>query len=83
MRSDGSIEHGVRDVAEFDKETPIRVVASYEDGVHVLRPVGLPIEVRRRRAGPDMIWDYVGFRARLRRVGPPEMDPTAVPVNQA
>jgi hypothetical protein len=83
MRCDGSIEHGVRDVAEFDKQTPIRVVASYEDGVHVLRPVGLPIEVRRRRAGPDMIWDYVGFRARLRRVGPPEMDPTAVPVNQA
>ena len=34
MRCDGSIEHGVHDVAEFDKETPIQVVATYEDGVH-------------------------------------------------
>jgi hypothetical protein len=43
-------------------------VASYEDGVHVLRPTGLAIEVTRRRDGPDMIWDYVGFQARLRRL---------------
>ena len=36
----------------FDFTTPIRVVASYEDGVFVLRPVGLPgIEVT--RAGAD------------------------------
>ncbi len=67
MRCDGTTEHGVHDVAEFDKETPITVVASYEDGVHVLRPDGLPVEVTRRRDGDDMIWDYVGFRARLRR----------------
>ena len=39
-----------------------------EDGVHSLRPVGLPIEVTRRREGSDMVWDYVGFRARLRRL---------------
>jgi hypothetical protein len=83
MRCDGSTERGVRDVAEFDKETPITVVATYEHGEHVLRPVGLPIEVRRKRAGADMIWDYVGFSARLRRVGPPEMDPRAVLVNPA
>ena len=83
MRCDGSIERGVRDVAEFDKETPITVVATYEHGVHVLRPVGLPIEVRRERAGADMIWDYAAFRARLRRVGPPEMDPRELPVNPA
>jgi hypothetical protein len=68
MRCDGTVEHGVHDVAEFDKQTPIVVVASYEDGVHVLRPVGLPIEVTRRRDGPDLIWDYVGFQARLRRL---------------
>ena len=42
-------------------------MASYEDGVHVLRPVGIPIEVTRRREGPDMVWDYLGFTARLRR----------------
>ena len=75
MRCDGIEEHGVHDVAEFDYTTPITVVATYEDGVHVLRPVGLPIEVTRRRDGADMIWDYLGFTARLRRLGPPEMQP--------
>jgi hypothetical protein len=71
MRCDGTIEHGVHDVAEFDKQTEITVVATYEHGMHVLRPVGLPIEVTRRRDGADMIWDYVGFSARLQRLGPP------------
>ena len=66
MRCDGTEEHGVHDVAEFDMRTPITVVASYEDGVHVLRPVGLPIEVTRRRDGEQMVWDYLGFTARLR-----------------
>lgn len=70
MRCDGTVEHGVHDVAEFDKETPIVVVASYESGVHVLRPVGLPIEVTRHREGADLIWDFVGFRARLRLRAP-------------
>ena len=69
MRCDGSEEHGVHDVAEFDRQTPITVVASYEDGVHILRPVGLPgIEVTRRRDGEHMIWTYVGFEARLQRI---------------
>ena len=74
MRCDGNPEHGVRDVAEFDKQTPITVIASYEDGVHVLKPVGIPVEVTRKRDGADMIWDYVGFRARLHRIGPPETE---------
>ena len=69
MRCDGTVERGVHDVAELDKSTPITVVATYEDGVHVLRPVGIPIEVRRWRDGPDMMWQYVGFTARLRRLG--------------
>jgi hypothetical protein len=77
MRCDGTEEHGVHDVAEFDHRTEIRVVATYEDGVHVLRPVGLPIEVRRRRAGDHMIWDYLGFTARLEKLGPPHMAPPA------
>lgn len=73
MRCDGTEEHGVHDVAEFDHRTPIVVVASYEDGVHVLRPVGLPgVEVTRRRDGASMVWTYVGFEARLERVGPPD-----------
>jgi hypothetical protein len=67
MRCDGTVEHGVHDVAQLDYETAISVVATYEDGVHVLRPVGIPVEVTRRRAGDDMIWSYPGFTARLRR----------------
>ena len=75
MRCDGTEEHGVNDVAEFDKQTPITVVATFEGGVHVLRPVGLPIEVRRWRHGDDLMWQYIGFTCRLVRLGPPEMQP--------
>ena len=75
MRCDGTEEHGVNDVAEFDKQTSITVVASFEDGVHVLRPVGMPIEVKRWRDGDDLMWQYVGFTCRLVRLGPPEMQP--------
>jgi hypothetical protein len=67
MRCDGTVEHGVHDVMQTDFTTEITVVASYEDGLHVLRPVGTPFEVTRRRDGGDMIWTYVGFTARLRR----------------
>ena len=76
MRCDGTLEHGVHDVAGADFLTPVHVVATYEDGVHVLRPDGLPIEVRRWRDGDDLMWEYVGFTARLRRIGPPEDDPS-------
>ncbi len=69
MRCDGSEANGVHDVAEFDKTTPITVVATYEAGVHVLRPVGLPIEVKRWREGHELVWQYLGFTARLARVG--------------
>jgi len=54
---------------EMDFTTPIHVVATYEDDVHVLRPVGIPIEVTRRREGDQMIWTYFGFTAALERVG--------------
>jgi hypothetical protein len=68
MRCDGTEEHGVNDVAEFDKQTPITVVATFEDGVHVLRPVGIPVEVKRWRDGNDLMWQYVGVTCRLTRV---------------
>jgi len=71
MRCDGTEENGVHDVAEFDKQTEITVVATYENGEHVLRPVGMPIEVKRWRNGPDMMWQYLGFTARLEYQGPP------------
>lgn len=72
MRADGTEANGVNDVAEFDKATPITVVATYEDGVHVLRPVGLDVEVTRWREGEQMLWGYVGFTARSDRIGGPD-----------
>ena len=77
MRVDGTEEGGVHDVAEMDYATPITVVATYEDGVHVLRPVGLPVEVRRRREGDQLVWDYLSFTARLDRIGDADADPGA------
>ncbi len=68
MRADGTIENGVHDVAEMDKTTKISVVATFEGGVHVLRPVGLPIEVTRWRDGEHLMWGYVGFTARLQKI---------------
>lgn len=69
MRCDGTEAHGVHDVAQIDYSTAIEVAASYENGVHVLRPKGMPIRVTRRLEGDVMVWDYGGaFVARLRRV---------------
>jgi hypothetical protein len=67
MRADGTVERGVRDVAAVDKTTPISAVATFEDGVHVLRPVGVPVEVTRTIEGDQLVWGYVGFVARLDR----------------
>ena len=78
MRCNGTLEGGVHDVAEFDKTTEINVAASYEDGVHVLRPHGLPIEVRRWRDGEHLIWEYVGFTARLEHLAPSDLDPATI-----
>ena len=71
MRVDGTEANGVNDVAQADFTTRLTVVATYEDGVHVLRPVGLPVEITRRREGAQMVWEYVGFTARLDRIGEP------------
>ena len=72
MRCDGTEDGGVHDVAGADMATPITVVATYEDGVHTLRPVGLPgIEVTRRLDGDQLVWVYPGFTARLERVAVP------------
>lgn len=78
MRCDGTSEGGVHDVAEFDKATVINVIATYEHGVHVLRPENLPIEVRRHRVGDHLVWDYLGFTARLELVAPSDTDPGAI-----
>ena len=76
MRCDGTEANGVNDVAEFDKQTPITVVATFDDGVHILRPVGFPIEVRRRLDGDDLMWQYLGFTCRLVRLGSTDFTPS-------
>jgi len=79
MRCDGTEENGVNDVMATDFKTPITVKAAYENGVHILRPVGMSIEVRRWREGSDLLWDYAGFfSARLKQVGSSEDIPTAL-----
>jgi hypothetical protein len=67
---DGSDENGVHDVMASDFTTPVVVAASYEAGVLVLRPSGVPgIEVRRWREGDQMVWEYsTAFTMRLERV---------------
>ena len=69
MRANGTIEHGVHDVAAVGG-TAISVVCTFEDGVHVLRPEGLPgVEVTRRLDGDQLVWDYGPvFVARLEKV---------------
>ncbi|MEY2458587.1 MAG: hypothetical protein QOG30_417 [Acidimicrobiaceae bacterium] len=69
MRADGTAENGVNDVAAGGGQA-ISVVCTFEDGVHVLRPVGLPgIEVTRRLDGDQLVWSYGPmFTARLERL---------------
>jgi hypothetical protein len=69
MRADGTVERGVHDVSPRGDE--VHVVCTFEDGVHVLRPVDHPgIEVTRRLDGAQLVWDYGPFFvARLERVG--------------
>lgn len=69
MRADGTVENGVHDVAAAGGQE-ISVVCTFEDGVHVLRPVGLPgVEVTRRLDGDQLVWSYGPmFTARMERV---------------
>jgi hypothetical protein len=86
MWCDGTNDHGVNDVAARDYKTKLRVRATYESGVHVLRPVGLVVRfimlvrgyspvITRRRDGADIIWTYTNFTARLKRIGEPDAAP--------
>jgi hypothetical protein len=75
-RADGTAEHGVHDVSAFDFKTPINVIATYENGVFVLRPVRIPfIEVTRRLdADGHMVWhrpDLGDLIVTLERIGGP------------
>lgn len=81
-RADGTVENGVHDVSAFDFTTPLTVIATYENGVFVLRPAGIPgIEVTRRLdADGHMVWtrpDRGGLVVTLERDG----DGAGTPVN--
>lgn len=69
MRCDGTEANGVHDVAAANGQE-IHVVATYEDGVHTLRPVGMPdIVVTRHLDGDQLVWAYGPmFTARLERI---------------
>jgi hypothetical protein len=70
MRADGTIEHGVDDVAAMTG-APVSAACTFEDAVHTLRPVGVPgVEVRRWLDGDQLVWEYRDlFAARLERSG--------------
>ena len=75
-RADGTAENGVHDVSAFDFKSPINVIATYEDGVFVLRPVGIPfVEIPRRLdADGHMLWhrpDLGDLVVTLERIGGP------------
>lgn len=79
-RADGTAENGVHDVSAFDYTTPIHVIASYEDGAFVLRPVAFPQfeVVRRLDTDGHMVWtrpDMGGIRVVLERVSAPDGSP--------
>jgi len=38
-------------------------------------PGGVPIEVKRWLEGDVLMWQYIGFTCRLRRLGPPDTSP--------
>lgn len=70
MVADGTYERGVRDVMAADFTTPIEVAATFEDGVLVLRPKGMPdVQVRRWREGEQLVWAYhTMFTVRMDRL---------------
>ncbi|OYU71005.1 MAG: hypothetical protein CFE28_13995 [Alphaproteobacteria bacterium PA2] len=82
-RADEVAEHGVHDVSAFDYKNPIHVIATYEDKVFILRPIGIPgIQVTRRLdADGHMIWvrpDLGKLTVTLERIGGPN-DPYTRP----
>jgi len=68
MRADGTYENGVNDLSEPSLARLISVSATWENGVHVLRPKGLPIRVERELDGDTLIWRYGPISTRLKRV---------------
>ncbi|MGI9604104.1 MAG: hypothetical protein ACR2QE_19640 [Acidimicrobiales bacterium] len=74
MFADGTLENGVDDIAGFGGPR-IRVAATFEDGVHKLRPFDKKVvAVTRQLDGADLVWRYGFTRNRLRRLESPPLD---------
>ena len=74
MLCDGTLDNGVDDTAGFGGPR-IRVAATFENGVHKLRPFGKKVVVVTRRLdGDELLWRYGPFRNRLRRLESPPFD---------
>ena len=73
MRADGTLEHGVHDVAGANLDQRIEVAALYKDGRLELHPGGVvegrPALVTRELADGQMIWRYGPFVVTLTRIG--------------
>lgn len=69
MRADGTLKHGVNDIAARSGQ-PIAVAASFEDGKLVLRPFGGPVAVTRELDGDVLVWKLLPLArvTRMRRV---------------
>lgn len=74
MFCDGTLDNGVDDVAGIGGRH-IRVAATFEDGVHKLRPFNkLVVAVTRKLDGDEMVWRYGIGKNRLRRLDAPPFD---------
>ncbi len=74
MYCDGTLENGVDDIGGFDGQR-IRVAATFEDGVHMLRPWAKPeVMVTRQLEGDELRWRYGPFDNKLRRLTEPPLD---------
>ena len=73
MYCDGTLENGVDDIGGLGGGR-IRVAATFEDGVHKLRPwAKRVVAVTRRLEGDEMLWRYGPFRNKLRRLTEPPL----------
>lgn len=73
MRADGTLEHGVDDVAAAKSDQRIRVAAVFNERRLDLHPFGIqpgrPPLVTREIVNGEMIWQYGPFKVTMRRIG--------------
>ncbi len=74
MYCDGTLENGVDDIGGFEGKR-IRVAATFEGGVHKLRPWAKRVVlVTRWLEGDELRWRYGPFRNKLRRLTEPPLE---------